>query len=122
MKISSLEKKFMRLWNMMADDQPAPEREFRFHRTRKWRFDFAWPEHHVAVEIDGGLFVGHGHQRGPQFSKDCQKLNAAVLLGWRVLRYTTIEMRQNLNQIVDEITALLKQGKQVETEQRELFT
>ncbi|HAT10302.1 MAG TPA: hypothetical protein DCS97_06855, partial [Planctomycetes bacterium] len=28
--------------------------EHRFHPTRKWRFDFARPDIHLAIEIDGG--------------------------------------------------------------------
>lgn len=29
--------------------------EYRFHPTRKWRFDFAIPHIKVAIEIEGGL-------------------------------------------------------------------
>ena len=120
---SSLERKFIRLWTMLADDHPAPVREYRFHPMRQWRFDFAWPEHRVAVEIDGGMFVHGRHQRGPQFAKDCEKLNQATLLGWRVLRYTTIDLRQSGAQLIEEITSLLAQGTLVNTaEQRQLFS
>ena len=119
---STLEKKFMRLWDMLATDYPIPLREHRFHPKRMWRFDFAWPEYKLAVEIDGGTFIGGRHNQGIQFSKDCEKLNAATLLGWRVLRYTTIDLRQSGAEIVDQVITLLRQGKQIETEQRKLFT
>lgn len=52
---------------------------------RKWRFDAAWPEHRVAVEIQGGTFMAGAHARGPQIRRDHEKHNAAVLRGWRVL-------------------------------------
>jgi very-short-patch-repair endonuclease len=66
-----------------------PEREWMFHPTRKWRFDFAWPDVKLAVEIEGGTWRGGRHSRGSGFDNDAAKYNAAVLLGWRVLRYST---------------------------------
>ena len=34
-------------------------REFEFHPKRKWRFDFAFLECKVAVEVDGYVLVRH---------------------------------------------------------------
>lgn len=65
----------------------APQREHRFCE-RKWRFDFAWPEKKIAVEIEGGVRAMGRHQRPEGFSNDIQKYNRAVMLGWRVLRFT----------------------------------
>lgn len=67
---------------------PAPIRELRFAPPRMWRFDFAWPELMVAVEIEGGIFVQGGHSRGIDFTDDCEKYGIATLLGWRVYRFT----------------------------------
>lgn len=66
---------------------PEPEVEFKFDETRKWRFDFAWPELKVAVEIEGGTWSGGAHTRGAHFAKDCEKYNAAAELGWLVFRF-----------------------------------
>lgn len=66
---------------------PKPVREFRFHPKRKWRFDLAWPESFVAAEIEGGIWAGGRHTTPMGFTADCQKYNAAALLGWRVLRF-----------------------------------
>lgn len=63
-------------------------REHRFHPVRKWRFDFAWPDKKLAVEIEGGHWVGGRHTRGTGFESDCQKYLEAVMMGWRVLRAT----------------------------------
>lgn len=71
---------------------PDPVREHIFHPTRKWRFDFAWPEHKVAAELEGGIYSGGRHVRGTGFVKDCEKYNAAALLGWRVLRFTARDL------------------------------
>jgi very-short-patch-repair endonuclease len=76
------------LTDIIAGGLPAPEREHRFHKTRKWRFDFAWPEHKIAAEAEGGIWTGGRHSRGLQFEKDCEKYNTATLEGWRVFRFT----------------------------------
>lgn len=62
-----------------------PEIEFRFHDERQWRFDFAWPFQKVYLEVDGGIWIAGGHNRGAQIKKDWEKRNAATILGWRGL-------------------------------------
>ena len=65
--------------------------EWPFHPTRKWRFDYAFPEYGVAVEIDGGLWTGGRHSGGTGQKRDLEKLNAAAQMGWLVLHYTPAE-------------------------------
>lgn len=65
-----------------------PAYEYRFHPSRKWRFDCAWREQMIALEIEGGIWSQGRHTRGAGFLGDMEKYNAAVLLGWRVLRTT----------------------------------
>jgi very-short-patch-repair endonuclease len=67
--------------------------EHRFHLTRRWRFDAAFPEKKIGIEIDGGVFVGGRHTRGVGFKNDCEKINAAGLLGWRVFRFLPEQIR-----------------------------
>ncbi len=67
---------------------PAPVLEYRFCPDRKWRFDLCFPLHRLAVEVVGGVHVGGRHVRGPGYEKDCEKENVAVVLGWKVLRFT----------------------------------
>ena len=79
----------------------AFESEYRFHPERRWRADFvASDADHwelfgpsaapfvVLIEIDGGSWVAGRHTRGKGFENDLDKLNAAALLGYRVLRFT----------------------------------
>jgi hypothetical protein len=54
---------------------------------KDWRFDFAWPDLLVALEIEGSLRRGR-HTSPKGFTEDCRKYNAATLLGWRVYRVT----------------------------------
>ncbi len=75
---------------------PQPEREYRFHPKRRWRFDFAYPERRLAIEIEGGTWC-YGkksrHTTAAGFSNDCEKYNAATLLGWRVLRFDSVMVK-----------------------------
>lgn len=64
------------------------EPEFRFHGTRRWRFDFALPTFKVAIEVEGGVWTAGRHTRPRGFLGDIEKYNAAAALGWRVLRVT----------------------------------
>lgn len=77
---------------------PDPVPEFVFHPHRKWRFDYAWPQEKVAVEIEGGIFAREGgrHNRGAGMKADMEKYNAAVILGWGVLRFIPEEMHHAL--------------------------
>jgi hypothetical protein len=63
-------------------------REHRFHATRRWRIDIAWPhlEHPLAVEVEGGGFVQGRHSRGAGLRADCEKYAELMLAGWRLLR------------------------------------
>jgi len=68
---------------------PQPETELVFHPKRKWRFDYAWPDQKVALEIEGGVYTRGRHTRGKGYENDMRKYNAALLLGWKVLRAST---------------------------------
>lgn len=67
----------------------TPEREYVFSSPRKWRADFAFVAEKILVEIEGAVWSGGRHTRGTGFSSDCDKYNAAAILGYRVLRFTT---------------------------------
>jgi len=58
-----------------------------------WRFDMAWPAFMLAVEMDGGGFVGGRHGRGLGIEKDCEKYSAAAVLGWRLVRCTPRQVK-----------------------------
>jgi very-short-patch-repair endonuclease len=70
----------------------AVEFELKFHHARRWMFDFAWPQHMLAVEVHGGVFQQGRHVRGTGFRDDREKMNEATILGWRVLEFTTCQV------------------------------
>lgn len=74
-------------WQVRAAGLAAPVREHRFDPSRRWRFDFAWVDARVALEVEGGQWIG-GHG-GRRFEEDAEKYNAAGIAGWLVLRVTT---------------------------------
>ena len=63
-----------------------PQREVKFHPTRRWRFDFAYVEQRIAIEVEGGTWVGGRHVHPSGYRSDCEKYNQAARLGWRVVR------------------------------------
>lgn len=71
----------------------APVKEYVFHATRKWRFDYAFVEAKVALEVEGGVHTGGRHIRPRGFLGDMEKYNAAATLGWLVLRTTPDQLR-----------------------------
>lgn len=68
---------------------PEPCREFYFHPTRKWRADLAYPDAMVLIEVNGGVYTHGRHTRGSGYTEDLRKVNAAQLLGYMVLQFTT---------------------------------
>ena len=74
---------------------PEPVLEFSFHDSRAWRFDAAWPDAMVAVEVDGAVFAAGGgrHNRGAGMAADNDKLNQAVFYGWAVIRLTDKQLK-----------------------------
>ena len=87
---SPLEEEFRHLWMLLDSDNLYPfQPEFRFCPGRRFRFDFAWPACHVAVELDGGTFSQGRHNRPSGFAKDCEKNNLACDQGWTVFHLCT---------------------------------
>ena len=70
-------------------------KEYRFHPVRKWRFDYAIPEHLVALEVEGGVWIGGRHTSPKGFLGDMEKYNTATTMGWKVLRTTPDDLCTN---------------------------
>lgn len=76
------------VFQLRAVKVPAPVREFRFAPPRRWRFDLAWPDRRIAVEVQGGVWTAGRHTRGRGAEADAEKLSCAAVGGWRVLLVT----------------------------------
>lgn len=114
MNKAGLEQSFLTHWRLLFPSLPAPEMQHAFAMpARRWRFDFAWVQEKLAVEIDGGAFIGGAHNRGSGQAKDYEKQNAAVSLGWRVLRFNTDSMKRPV-EVVEFVAAVLTNAKDIE--------
>ncbi|MEA2023131.1 MAG: DUF559 domain-containing protein [Actinomycetota bacterium] len=67
------------------------------------RPDFAYPESHLAVELDSEGF----HMDRLTFRYDRRKQNQLELLGWRVLRYTWWDLVNRPREVAAEVQAAL---------------
>ena len=105
--MSQLESGFLTLWKAMAKDLPEPIREYRFAPPRRWRFDFAFPQQLLGIEIHGGQWSGGRHNRGAGLQSDCEKQRAAIKAGWRILPYTTSDMNERPVQVIEEVMEVL---------------
>jgi hypothetical protein len=101
---------------------PLPVEEHYFARAigRQWRFDYAWPEYRVALEIEGGVFgrmitgldgedyrvVQSRHTDPIGMTEDAVKYNQAAILGWIVLRATDHLIRDR--RILEHVLAALR--------------
>lgn len=79
----------------------VPQLRFAKAMGRQWRFDFAFPDFLVAVEIEGlvvqklaGQLVVRGrHASIAGIIEDMEKYNTAALLGWTVLRFAQKQVK-----------------------------
>jgi hypothetical protein len=106
---------FLHYWRLLAPDLPEPCREWQFHPTRRWRFDWAFtrPFRKVAVEVDGGQYLVREGKRGTSIGgrhntdADREKCNQAAALGWRVLRFSVKQLEDDPQHCVDLVREAL---------------
>jgi very-short-patch-repair endonuclease len=72
------------------------EQEYKFHPKRQWRADFHITGTKILVEVEGGIWTGGRHTRGKGFIHDMEKYNAATVLGYQVLRFSTEQVKSGL--------------------------
>lgn len=66
--------------------------EYKFHPTRKWKFDYALLAEKIGIEFDG-LYGGGAHTSPAMVAKDSEKINQAQLHGWVVIRANANSVR-----------------------------
>lgn len=94
-------------FQVCASGLPRPEYNVRLIPGRRFHCDFVWRELRLVVEIEGGTYKRKRaktcpvcgetpkgrHTTGSGFAEDCRKYNQLVLLGYRILRFTTEMVR-----------------------------
>ena len=69
------------------------EQEYQFHPKRKWKADFHLVGKMILVEVEGGIWSGGRHTRGKGYIGDMEKYNAAVMMGYQVIRFSTEQVK-----------------------------
>ena len=69
------------------------EQEFYFHPKRKWRADFHLVDKRILVEVEGGIWTSGRHTRGKGYLGDMEKYNAATMMGFQVIRFSTDQVK-----------------------------
>jgi len=68
----------------------------REHRLpgREFRWDFAFPEARLMVEVQGGIWRAKGaHNTGAAITRDCEKAAYAAMHGWRTFGVTAAQIK-----------------------------
>lgn len=84
------------------------EQEYKFHPDRKWRADFFITGTNILIEVEGGVWSGGRHTRGKGYLGDMEKYNAAAVMGFKVLRFDTQQVKSGL--AIKQIENLVRGG------------
>jgi hypothetical protein len=83
------------LFQVKATGLPFPICQHRFAQCigREWRFDFAWPAHKIALEVQGGIWIKGAHADPKAILRNMEKQNYAALLGWRQFQFSPDQVK-----------------------------
>ena len=60
----------------------------------------------ILVEVEGGIWSGGRHTRGKGYLGDMEKYNAATVMGYQVLRFSTEQVKSGL--AIQQIEGVIK--------------
>jgi len=104
-KPEALETIFARIWQEHGNGL-KPVREYTYHESRKWRFDFCWPDCMVAVECDGITAKGKGGRHNSD--GDREKMNRAAVEGFRVLHFSRMQLEDQPEYVAELVKKALE--------------
>jgi hypothetical protein len=91
---------------------------------RKWKADLCWPDVRVLVEVEGIYGGKSRHRTTSGYHEDCNKYNAASLLDYTLLRYTSRHLAtdEGAKLAAEEIVGLIrrKMSEKISGEQAQL--
>ena len=101
---SPLERHFLSLVRSAGLPEPIPQLAVRDASGRTIaRVDAAWPDHGVAVELDGARW----HARLDRWQRDLERQNELMAAGLRVYRFTWWDVRQRPGDVVRKLQRAL---------------
>jgi hypothetical protein len=84
--------------------------EFRFHPTRRWRFDHAIPSLFIGIEFDG-IMSYSAHTSLTNILNDSDKINEAQILGWVVIRVNSKSLQNGTGYDAIERAVAVRSGR-----------
>ena len=81
-------------------------KEHRFDAVRRWRFDMCVLSLKIAIEYEGIGSSKSRHTTLTGYTGDCEKYNAATKQGWKVLRYSALNIKDALSDLKEIINQL----------------
>lgn len=105
------------LWSLVSKRWPQAQREFKGAVPgRRFRLDIGFPFERLAVEVDG--FAHHGKFLA-DFKRDRERQNELVIAGWRVLRFSAGEIRQNMRGCMHTIERALSAQQEEDADEQD---
>ncbi len=102
---SELETRMLRV--LRRAKLPVPVRQYAVRLgARRFRFDLAYPELRIAIELDG-LAPHYGKER---WQRDHDRHNATELAGWVTLRFTWWDVTERPYLVVAQVRAALQRA------------
>lgn len=103
---SELELQFLQEW-LHYYPSSKPVLQHKFHPSRAFRFDFAWPTKKIAVEIQGW---GPGHNTHVAMTRDYDRHMEAMLLNWKIIFLTSLHLTKEKKKVAtfSKIASLLE--------------
>lgn len=77
--------------------------EYKFCPTRRFRADFYIPSLEVLIEYEGIMSAKARHTSVKGYTIDCEKYNIASIMGFRLLRYTAL----NIGDVLRDLELIL---------------
>ena len=87
-----------KLWNYLKNSQLDGYKFRRQQGIENYIVDFYFPKLKLVIEIDGG-----GHYKTENRVTDKIRENNLKAWGYKILRYTNVEVQQNLIEVVEDI-------------------
>jgi very-short-patch-repair endonuclease len=90
------------LWSKLKNSQLNGFKFRRQHSIGNYILDFYCPIKHLGIEIDGGQ-----HYETEKIKYDENRTNYLISLNIRIIRFTNIEIKKNINGVLNKILLIL---------------
>ncbi|MFQ5967096.1 MAG: DUF559 domain-containing protein [Acidimicrobiia bacterium] len=111
---SELEDQFRRLLVKEGLPFPLAQREISDSRGVIGRVDFAYPDRRLLIELDGYAY----HSDPAAFTRDRERQNRLLMVGYRVLRYTAADLRGSPGNVIAQLRQALRVSVNRDSAQR----